>query len=462
MLRPTLLIFLWALPAHPLAINKTEHVVKWTGYTNQAALERHLKELAKERPDIASTFSLGQSEQGRELFGLKLAAGGGARPLLRPMVKYVGNMHGDETVGREILLALAEYLVKNYGAVDRVTELLDSTEVYLLPTMNPDGYEHTNLLGHAPTRGNGNNVDLNRAFPTWKDLGQDRAQLKEGREKEVKVMVDWIMENPFVLSINFHGGAVVANYPWDSDEVQPWTKSSLFREHREGDRGQYTADNKEFQELALAYSTNHKTMSQGSKSCVGGDAAFRDGITNGVDWYVVNGGMQDFNYLFSNCMEITVELSCAKNPPADTLQAEWEMNREPLMAFLEASGGAARGVVTREDGQPASKAVVRVSGHDKDIVTTDRGEWWRMLTPGRYTARAELGNRRSKEVNLVVEEGVTGPRVDLKLEEIFEPTTTDPAVENEDNEEEEEGEGLKLNFIPGICVKISWGGIIAC
>ena len=47
-------------------------------------------------------------------------------------------------------------------------------------------------------------------------------------------------------------------------------------------------------------------------------------------------------------------------------------------------------------------------------------------------------------------------------EEIFEPTTTDPAVENEDSEEEEEGEGLKLNFIPGICVKISWGGIIAC
>ena len=128
--------------------------------------------------------------------------------------------------------------------------------------MNPDGYEHTNLLGHAPTRGNGNNVDLNRAFPTWKDLGQDRAQLKEGRENEVKVMIDWIMENPFVLSINFHGGAVVANYPWDSTEVQPWTKSSLFRQHREGDRGQYTADNKEFKELAMAYSTNHKTMSQ--------------------------------------------------------------------------------------------------------------------------------------------------------------------------------------------------------
>ena len=110
MLRPCLLAFLWALPALPLSINKTEHVVKWTGYTNQAALERHLKELAKEAPDIASTFSLGQSEQvsigrtlvnigehwvkqkqnidgmhlkGRELFGLKLAVGAGERPLLR-------------------------------------------------------------------------------------------------------------------------------------------------------------------------------------------------------------------------------------------------------------------------------------------------------------------------------------------------------------------------------------------
>ena len=141
-------------------------------------------------------------------------------------------------------------------------------KVHLLPTMNPDGYERTNLLGHAPTRGNGNDVDLNRAFPTWKDLGKDRDHLKEGREKEVKVMIHWIMENPFVLSINFHGGAVVANYPWDSDEVQPWTKSSLFREHREGDRGQYTADNKEFQELAMTYSTNHKTMSKVTKTSI--------------------------------------------------------------------------------------------------------------------------------------------------------------------------------------------------
>ena len=58
------------------------------------------------------------------------------RPLLRPMVKYVGNMHGNELAGRQVLIALAEYLVHNYGVDDRVTRLLNTTEVMSLSSIN--------------------------------------------------------------------------------------------------------------------------------------------------------------------------------------------------------------------------------------------------------------------------------------------------------------------------------------
>lgn len=78
----------------------------------------------------------------------------------------------------------------------------------------------------------------------------------------------------------------------------------------------------------------HPKMPHG-KPCNNPRVVFPDGITNGAKWYSVSGGMQDYNYLNSNCFEITVEMSCNKYPYAKDLPRYWMENKNSLITFME-------------------------------------------------------------------------------------------------------------------------------
>ena len=105
-----------------------------------------LAHLQKDYPELAKVHTIGQSREGVPLSVLEIRPNvNRPRPLLMPMFKYVGNMHGDETVGRELLLYLAQYLLSNYGRDPEVSALVNETAIYLMPTMNPDGYERSKV-----------------------------------------------------------------------------------------------------------------------------------------------------------------------------------------------------------------------------------------------------------------------------------------------------------------------------
>jgi hypothetical protein len=50
-------------------------------------------------------------------------------------------MHGNEPVGREMLAHLATYLLRARGLVPRVDGILNTTDITLIPTINPDGFD---------------------------------------------------------------------------------------------------------------------------------------------------------------------------------------------------------------------------------------------------------------------------------------------------------------------------------
>jgi hypothetical protein len=78
---------------------------------------------------------------------------------------------------------------------------------------------------------------------------------------------------------------------------------------------------------------NHPSMR--NYTCPGTDDHFTDGITKGDSWYPVTGGMQDYNYVFGDCMEITLELSCCKYPLKKELPNLWKANRNSLIEYIK-------------------------------------------------------------------------------------------------------------------------------
>ncbi|MPC26472.1 Carboxypeptidase D [Portunus trituberculatus] len=363
------------------------------------------KALASQHPELVQHYSVGKSVQGRDLLVIKISENVAQRGECEPMVKYVANMHGDETVGRALVVALAQYLVLAYQRGDpRVVKLLNTTEVHLMPSMNPDGFEKA-LEGVCDPYGrsgreNAHNVDLNRNFPSqWKKLTEE--YLYSNREPETLAVMGWILHNPFVLSGNLHGGSVVASYPFDDTPV-----------HQDCCLESKTPDEKLFHHLASVYASNHLTMFRGNL-CPGDN--FQGGVTNGAFWYDVEGGMQDFNYIFGSCSEVTFELSCCKYPAASELPQEWANNKESLLAFMEQVHMGVKGTVEDADtGERLKGIYVSVEEIHYNVTTSEQGEYWRLLLPGEYTLLATGYGYEAARQKVVVVNG-TVSRVDLKM-----------------------------------------------
>ena len=135
------------------------------------------------------------------------------QPADKPAFLYSATMHGDEVVGYHMMLRLIDYILNN-PTDPQVQQVLQNVDLYICPLENPDGTyktSNTQISSSASSRYNWNNVDMNRNYPFLPGVnGSANVQ------PETQAIVNWVADKHFVMSANFHGGAELTNFPWDS------------------------------------------------------------------------------------------------------------------------------------------------------------------------------------------------------------------------------------------------------
>ncbi len=324
-------------------------------------IEPDLRALATAHPDLVRMVSLGRSRQARDIWALRITA----HPDIdedEPEVRLVGAHHGNETMGVEICLRAA-HMIAEGEADPRIAAILASREVWIVPVVNPDGFV-------ANRRENAAGIDINRNYGfMWNGFGASPYS-----EPEPRALRDHAMTHPFVLSYTFHTDARYVNYVWNyTTRVSP--------------------DDALIRALATRYG-----------------AASGYTPVEGANWYVIMGDLNDFSYGCRGDVDTTIETS-AVDP-----EGTWALNREPILASIEAAGTGLRGVVTDAETGAPLEAMVWVEEADWPVFTDPSvGDFHRMLLPGTYTVRVvAAGHATSRHTGVVVAAG-DAARLDVRL-----------------------------------------------
>ena len=199
-------------------------------YSGEGGLKEEFEQIARDNRDIVKLVVLGQTVHGQDIIALKVTRN--ARRVedgRRPATMFQGGQHAREWITPEMIRRLTHHVVDSYGTDPTITNLVNRSEMWFVPVLNPDGYDFTFQPGQREWRKNtrdnngdgviapGDGIDLNRNYPTkwgYDDEGSSpnpRSDTYRGpspaSEPETRAMDDLYDRIGFRFLINYHSAA---------------------------------------------------------------------------------------------------------------------------------------------------------------------------------------------------------------------------------------------------------------
>ncbi|RKX71430.1 hypothetical protein DRP53_01615 [candidate division WOR-3 bacterium] len=324
-------------------------------YTEMCAA---LESLAHDYPQIARLETIGFSVRNRAILALKVTDNPDIEEAEATFI-FDGDIHGNEIIGGEVVLAMAKKLCYDYGSDTLITRLVNECETWLVPILNPDGMI-------AGSRYNANRVDLNRDFGyQWGATGGSPSPFSQ---PETKARRDLLLKNYNLNMVTFHSGTKLYIYPWGFNRMA-------------------TPDSARMAYIAQQY-VKYFPVPYGQIARI---------------LYSVYGGSTDFFYGCYGDLAPAVELSNYYAPPQSQIDTICNMNVRGMVELMRVSLFGIRGIVTDSlTGKPLP-ARIEVVGNGWHVYTDPLvGDYYRFLLPGTYTVIAHANGYFDKSATVDV------------------------------------------------------------
>ena len=269
-------------------------------YHTYQEVETELSSLEKDNPSLARLFVFGKSLENRNLYALKISDNVQSDES-EAEVLLIGCHHAREWISVEVPLLIAKYLLENYSQDNYIHTLVDESEIWIIPLLNPDGLEysiHYYRYWRKNRRDNEDGtfgVDLNRNYGyQWgcDEIGSSSSTssdifrgLTPYSEPEVQAVIQLFQQRDFQTLISYHSYSQIILFPWGYTDY-PAVDTTLL--------------------LKLSENMSKLMQSVNGRAYKYGQA--------GDSLYFTNGDMTDWAYGVYGIPAFTIEL-----PPVDQL-----------------------------------------------------------------------------------------------------------------------------------------------